>query len=156
VLYFGADSLAEDKLGCFGMTTLGNALCDQFLGKQNISLVPLGGCSYTVKNVALPWTYKMACALWIENEIDPYLPWNDYFEWLAPRYQLEVLGNDMYDFDTKNRSLWRVRCDHAVFPIVILWPFAYVRLRRWNNCGSLFMLPQLVCSTCPKNWWVCV
>jgi histone deacetylase 1/2 len=74
MLYFGADSLAEDKLGCFGMTTLGNALCDQFLGKQNISLIPLGGGSYTVKNVALPWTYKVACALWIENEIDPYLP----------------------------------------------------------------------------------
>ena len=33
----------------------------------------------------LKWTYEMACALGVEGEIDPNLPWNQYFEWFGPR-----------------------------------------------------------------------
>ncbi|KAJ3562842.1 hypothetical protein NP233_g9325 [Leucocoprinus birnbaumii] len=109
VLQCGADSLSGDKLGCFNLTMKGHAHCVQFLRQQNIPLILLGGGGYTVKNVARLWTYETACALGIENDIEPSLPWNEYFEWFAPRYRLEVVGNNMDDLNMKDGSLDRVR-----------------------------------------------
>ncbi|KAG6820925.1 hypothetical protein H0H93_009699 [Arthromyces matolae] len=109
VLQCGADSLAGDKLGCFNLTMHGHAHCVQFLRKQNIPLILLGGGGYTVKNVARTWAYETACALGIEDTIDPLLPWNEYFEWFGPRYRLEVVGNNMDDLNVKDGSLDKVR-----------------------------------------------
>lgn len=109
VLQCGADSLSGDKLGCFNLTMNGHAHCVQFLRQQNIPLILLGGGGYTVKNVARLWTYETACALGIENDVDPNLPWSEYFEWFAPRYRLEVVGNNMDDLNIKDGSLDRVR-----------------------------------------------
>ena len=109
VLQCGADSLAGDKLGCFNLTMHGHAHCVQFLRKYNVSLILLGGGGYTVKNVTRTWTYETACALGIEGEIDPNLPWNQYFEWFGPRYRLEVVDNNMDDLNVKEDSLDVVR-----------------------------------------------
>ncbi|KAJ8517772.1 hypothetical protein ONZ45_g5102 [Pleurotus djamor] len=109
ILQCGADSLAGDKLGCFNLTMRGHAHCVQFLRKQNIPLILLGGGGYTVKNVARTWTFETACALGIEDEIDPNLPWNEYFEWFGPRYRLEVVENNMEDCNVKDGSLEKVR-----------------------------------------------
>jgi len=109
VLQCGADSLSGDKLGCFNLTMNGHAHCVRFLRQQNIPLILLGGGGYTVKNVARLWTYETACALGIENDVDPNLPWSEYFEWFAPRYRLEVVGNNMDDLNIKDGSLDRVR-----------------------------------------------
>jgi len=109
VLQCGADSLSGDKLGCFNLTMHGHAHCVQFLRKQNIPLILLGGGGYTVKNVARTWTYETACALGIEDAIDPVLPWNEYFEWFGPRYRLEVAENNMDDLNIKDGSLEKVR-----------------------------------------------
>jgi hypothetical protein len=103
-------------LGCFNLTMHGHASCVQFLRKQNVPLILLGGGGYTVKNVARTWTYETACALGIENEIDPVLPWNQYFEWFGPRYRLEVPENNMEDLNVKDGSLDAVRC--VVFQIL--------------------------------------
>ncbi|KAG6828313.1 hypothetical protein H0H92_008428 [Tricholoma furcatifolium] len=109
VLQCGADSLAGDKLGCFNLTMHGHAHCVQFLRQRNIPLILLGGGGYTVKNVARTWTYETACALGIENDIDPLMPWNEYFEWFGPRYRLEVVENNMDDLNVKDDSLDKVR-----------------------------------------------
>ncbi|KAL0950319.1 hypothetical protein HGRIS_010294 [Hohenbuehelia grisea] len=109
ILQCGADSLAGDKLGCFNVTMHGHAHCVQYLRKQNVPLIILGGGGYTVKNVARTWTYETACALGIENEIDLNLPWNSYFEWFGPRYRLEVMENNMEDLNVKDGSLEKVR-----------------------------------------------
>ncbi|KAF8885808.1 histone deacetylase RPD3 [Infundibulicybe gibba] len=109
VLQCGADSLAGDKLGCFNLTMHGHAHCVQFLRKQNIPLILVGGGGYTVKNVARTWTYETACALGMEDSIDPNLPWNEYFEWFGPRYRLEVVENNMDDLNIKDGSLEKVR-----------------------------------------------
>lgn len=109
VLQCGADSLAGDKLGCFNITMHGHASCVQFLRRFSVPLILLGGGGYTVKNVARTWTYETACALGIENEIDPNLPWNEYFEWFGPRYRLEVPENNMDDLNVKDGSLDKVR-----------------------------------------------
>ncbi|EGO20458.1 hypothetical protein SERLADRAFT_452574 [Serpula lacrymans var. lacrymans S7.9] len=109
VLQCGADSLAGDKLGCFNITMHGHAHCVQFLRKQNIPLILLGGGGYTIKNVARVWTYETACALGIEDTIDEKLPWNEYFEWFGPRYRLEVPENNMEDLNVRDGSLDKVR-----------------------------------------------
>lgn len=109
MLQCGADSVAGDKLGCFNVTMQGHANCVQFVRAFNIPLMLLGGGGYTVKNVARTWTYETACALGIEKEIDPVLPWNEYFEWFGPRYRLEVLPSNSDDLNVKDGSLSRVR-----------------------------------------------
>ncbi|KAF8871377.1 hypothetical protein CPB84DRAFT_1692299 [Gymnopilus junonius] len=109
VLQCGADSLAGDKLGCLNLSMHGHAHCVQFLRKYNIPLKLLGGGGYTVRNVAKCWTYETACALGIEDEINPNLPWNQYFEWFGPTYRLEVPENNMEDLNVKDGSLDIVR-----------------------------------------------
>ncbi|OCH90011.1 histone deacetylase [Obba rivulosa] len=109
VLQCGADSLAGDKLGCFNITMQGHASCVQYMRKRGVPLILLGGGGYTVKNVARTWAYETACALGIEKEIDPNLPWNEYFEWFGPRYRLEVVENNMDDLNVKDGSLDAVR-----------------------------------------------
>ncbi|KAK7467338.1 hypothetical protein VKT23_004395 [Stygiomarasmius scandens] len=109
VLQCGADSLSGDKLGCFNLSMQGHAHCVQFLRKYDVPLILLGGGGYTVKNVARAWAYETACALGIENTIDPNLPWNEYFEWFGPRYRLEVATNNMEDQNLKDGSLERVK-----------------------------------------------
>ena len=109
VLQCGADSLAGDKLGCFNITMEGHANCVQFVRRLGVPFMLLGGGGYTVKNVARTWTYETACALGIEDTIDPNMPWNEYFEWFGPRYRLEVVKNNMEDLNTKDGSLDRIR-----------------------------------------------
>jgi len=109
VLQCGADSLAGDKLGCFNLTMQGHAHCVQYIRDKNIPLILLGGGGYTVKNVARAWTYETACALGMEDQLDPNMPWNEYFEWFGPRYRLEVVENNMDDVNLKDGSLDSVR-----------------------------------------------
>ena len=73
-----------------------------------------------MKNVARTWTYETACALGIEGEIDPNLPWNQYFEWFGPRYRLEVVDNNMDDLNVKEGSLDVVRLGY-LFLLSMYW-----------------------------------
>ncbi|KAI0364607.1 histone deacetylase [Pilatotrama ljubarskyi] len=109
VLQCGADSLSGDKLGGLNLTMHGHAHCVQYMRSKNIPLMLLGGGGYTVKNVARAWTYETACALGIEQDIDPNLPWNEYFEWFGPRYRLEVLESNLEDLNLRDGSLDRNR-----------------------------------------------
>ncbi|KAJ6457269.1 histone deacetylase RPD3 [Mycena sanguinolenta] len=109
VLQCGADSLAGDKLGCFNLSMQGHGNCVQFLRRQNVPLVLLGGGGYTVKNTARTWTYETACALGIEDMIDPMLPYSEYFDWFGPRFRLEVVPSNMDDLNVKEGTLDAVR-----------------------------------------------
>ena len=109
VLQCGADSLSGDKLGGLNLTMHGHARCVQHVRSKHVPLMLLGGGGYTVKNVARAWTYETACALGVEHDIDPNLPWNDFFEWFGPRYRLEVQESNLEDINLKDGSLDRVR-----------------------------------------------
>ena len=52
VLQCGADSLANDRLGCFNLSIKGHGECVDFVKKFNIPTLVLGGGGYTVRNVA--------------------------------------------------------------------------------------------------------
>ncbi|KAK0477696.1 hypothetical protein IW261DRAFT_1594485 [Armillaria novae-zelandiae] len=127
VLQCGADSLSGDKLGCLNLTMHGHAHSVQYLRKKNVPLILLGGGGYTVKNVARTWMYKTACALGIEDTIDPNLPWSEYFEWFGPRYHWEVVASNMEDMNVKDGSLEQVRIN------------ALEHLRELNSAPSVGM-----------------
>ncbi|KAK0477686.1 hypothetical protein IW261DRAFT_1594481 [Armillaria novae-zelandiae] len=127
VLQCGADSLSGDKLGCLNLTMHGHAHCVQYLRKKNVPLILLGRGGYTVKNVARTRTYETACALGIEDTIDPNLPWSEYFEWFSPRYRLEVVASNMEDMNIKDGSLEQVRIN------------ALEHLRELNSAPSVGM-----------------
>ena len=118
----------------------GHAHCVQFLRKYNVPLILLGGGGYTVKNVARTWTYETACALGVEGEIDPNLPWNQYFEWFGPRYRLEVVENNMDDLNVKEGSLDVVR---LVFTCSLIDQTPDIVICR---ATALEQLQQLACS----------
>ena len=109
VLQCGSDSLAGDRLGCFNVTMHGHAHCVQYVRALNIPLILLGGGGYTVKNASRTWAFETACALGVENDIDLNMPWNEFFEWFAPRYRLEVVEHSVEDMNLRNRSLERTR-----------------------------------------------
>ena len=49
VLQCGADSLTQDRLGCFNLTLKGHAKCVEFMLKFNKPLLLLGGGGYTIR-----------------------------------------------------------------------------------------------------------
>ena len=55
MLQCGADSLANDRLGCFNLSTRGHGKCVSFVRDFNIPTLVLGGGGYTVRNVARCW-----------------------------------------------------------------------------------------------------
>lgn len=57
VVQCGADSLAEDKLGCFNMSIKGHAKCLNYMKSFNVPMILLGGGGYTIENVARCWAY---------------------------------------------------------------------------------------------------
>lgn len=93
VLQCGADSLAGDRLGCFNLSTKGHAGCVEFIKSFNIPLVLLGGGGYTIRNVARCWAYETAVALGTNVAND--LPYNEYFEYYSPDFQLNVQSSNM-------------------------------------------------------------
>ncbi|KAK0485372.1 histone deacetylase 19, partial [Armillaria luteobubalina] len=124
VLQCGADSLSVGKLNCLNLTMHGHAHYVQYLRKKNVPLI-LGGGRYTIMNVTRTWTYETACALGIEDTIDPNLPWNEYFERFGPRYRLEVVASNMEDMNRQSDAICRIN--------------ALENLRKLNSAPSVGM-----------------
>ncbi|CAL8099905.1 unnamed protein product [Orchesella dallaii] len=86
VLQCGADSLANDRLGCFSLSTRGHGECVNFVKQLNVPLLVLGGGGYTLRNVARCWTYETS--LLVDEPISNELPYTEYFEYFAPDFTL--------------------------------------------------------------------
>ncbi|KAJ9097594.1 histone deacetylase (class I) Clr6 [Naganishia friedmannii] len=99
VLQCGADSLAGDKLGCFNLSMHGHGNCAKFVKSFGLPTIMVGGGGYTTKNVSRAWTNETSvmCGM----QLDENLPYNDYLEYYGPRYKLEVLSNNMDDYNSK-------------------------------------------------------
>lgn len=78
-------------------------------------MLVLGGGGYTIRNVARCWTYETS--LLVDVEISNELPFNDYFEYFAPDFQLhpevtgrfENLNSKQYLENVKIRVLEQLR-----------------------------------------------
>uniref|UniRef100_A0AC35TRL9 Hist_deacetyl domain-containing protein n=1 Tax=Rhabditophanes sp. KR3021 TaxID=114890 RepID=A0AC35TRL9_9BILA len=99
VLQLGADSLSNDRLGCFNLTLKGHGKCAEYLKAQNIPIMFVGGGGYTVKNVARCWTYETSIAL--DTEISNELPYNDYFEYFGPDFKLHLPQSNIPNANTR-------------------------------------------------------
>lgn len=77
VFQSGADSLAFDRIGHFNLTIKGHAKCLEFISKQGIPLVLVGGGGYTIRNVAKCWCYETA--MLAGEELNGNIPENDEF-----------------------------------------------------------------------------
>ncbi|RFU28588.1 hypothetical protein B7463_g7749, partial [Scytalidium lignicola] len=88
VLQCGTDSLSGDRLGGFNLSMRGHANCVAFVKSFNVPTIILGGGGYTMRNVARTWTYETA--LLLEQTLSPVLPFNEYYEYYGPDYDLDV------------------------------------------------------------------
>ncbi|KAI0003458.1 hypothetical protein F4779DRAFT_621883 [Xylariaceae sp. FL0662B] len=93
VLQCGGDSLSGDRLGCFNLSMDGHANCVKFVKSFNRPTLVLGGGGYTMRNVARTWAFETG--LLVDANMDRTLPFNEYYEYYAPEYALEVRASNM-------------------------------------------------------------
>lgn len=99
VLQCGADSLAQDRLGCFNLSLKGHAECVKYVKSFGLPLLVLGGGGYTIRNVARCWAYETSVLL--NTEIDNQIPYNEYFEYYGPEFNLHINPLPMENLNTK-------------------------------------------------------
>ncbi|CAK0785511.1 hypothetical protein CVIRNUC_008721 [Coccomyxa viridis] len=88
VLQCGADSLASDRLGCFNLSLEGHRRAVEFMKAFNVPMLVTGGGGYTKQNVARCWAAETA--LLVDEQISADLPPNDYYEYFAPDFRINV------------------------------------------------------------------
>lgn len=93
VLQCGGDSLSGDRLGCFNLSMAGHANCVNYVKSFNLPVLVLGGGGYTMRNVSRTWAYETG--LLVGQKMGPELPYNDYYEYYAPDYELDVKPSNM-------------------------------------------------------------
>ncbi|KAJ2366824.1 histone deacetylase, partial [Coemansia sp. RSA 2607] len=109
VLQCGTDSLAGDKLGCFNLSMDGHAECVRFVKGFNLPTLVLGGGGYTIRNVSRVWAYETG--ILVGTEMDRKLPMNDYMDYYAPEYTLNVPA---YNVSNSNSPEYLERIRHQV------------------------------------------
>eukprot|EP00922_Rhytidocystis_sp_ex-Travisia-forbesii_P072065 GHVS01107498.1.p1 GENE.GHVS01107498.1~~GHVS01107498.1.p1 ORF type:complete len:453 (+),score=26.35 GHVS01107498.1:165-1523(+) len=95
VLQCGADSLTGDRLGRFNLSIKGHAQCVKFCKSLHIPLLVLGGGGYTIRNVARCWAYETGIVLGREGSMSDQIPLNDYYDYYAPDFQLNLTPTGM-------------------------------------------------------------
>ncbi|KAI0097876.1 hypothetical protein GGR51DRAFT_539473 [Nemania sp. FL0031] len=93
VLQCGGDSLSGDRLGCFNLSMEGHANCVKFVKSFNRPTLVVGGGGYTMRNVARTWAFETG--LLVDAHMDRTLPFNEYYEYYGPDYELDVRASNM-------------------------------------------------------------
>ncbi|OCL02274.1 hypothetical protein AOQ84DRAFT_189829 [Glonium stellatum] len=93
VLQCGGDSLSGDRLGCFNLSMKGHANCVKYVKSFNLPVLVVGGGGYTMRNVARTWAYETGQL--VGQEMGPQLPYNDYYDYFGPDYELDVRPSNM-------------------------------------------------------------
>lgn len=83
----GADSLGMDRLGVFNLSIDGHGEAVRHMKSYGVPIMFLGGGGYTLKNVARCWTYETSIIA--DTPVENELPYNDYFEYFGPDFQLK-------------------------------------------------------------------
>ena len=105
VLQCGADSLTQDRLGCFNLTLKGHAECVRYVKGFGVPLLVLGGGGYTVRNVARCWAVETATCL--DEVLPDYIPPNDYIEYYGPDFRLHIPSTNM---ENQNSGKYLEKC----------------------------------------------
>ncbi|OXV09870.1 hypothetical protein Egran_02367 [Elaphomyces granulatus] len=99
VLQCGGDSLSGDRLGCFNLSMRGHANCVNFVKGFNLPTLVVGGGGYTMRNVARTWAFETG--ILVGEQLGSELPYNDYYEYFSPDYELDVRPSNMDNANTK-------------------------------------------------------
>ncbi|EPS35183.1 hypothetical protein H072_11577 [Dactylellina haptotyla CBS 200.50] len=99
VLQCGGDSLSGDRLGCFNLSMRGHANCVEFVKKFNLPVLVLGGGGYTMRNVSRTWCYETGVL--VGQDLEPTLPYCDFYEYFGPDYELDVRPSNMENLNSK-------------------------------------------------------
>ncbi|KAF5680860.1 putative histone deacetylase RpdA [Fusarium heterosporum] len=99
VLQCGGDSLSGDRLGCFNLSMDGHANCVNFVKSFNLPTLVLGGGGYTMRNVARTWAFETGVL--VGKEMDRTLPYNEYYEYYAPDFELNVRSSNMENSNSR-------------------------------------------------------
>ncbi|KAK2756998.1 histone deacetylase [Arachnomyces sp. PD_36] len=99
VLQCGGDSLSGDRLGCFNLSMKGHANCVNFVKSFNLPTLVLGGGGYTMRNVARTWAFETG--IMVGEQLGSDLPYNDYYEYFSPDYELDVRPSNMDNANSK-------------------------------------------------------
>ncbi|OAF68108.1 hypothetical protein A3Q56_04174 [Intoshia linei] len=78
VMQCGADSLGDDRLGCFNLSVKGHGECVNYIKKVGLPTIFLGGGGYTPRNVARCWTYETS--ILVDEKVKNELPMNQFYE----------------------------------------------------------------------------
>lgn len=99
IIQCGADSLSQDRLGCFNLSHIGHSNCIKFVKSFNIPLVVLGGGGYTIGNVSKAWAYDTSVVL--DVEIPEDIPYCEYYDYYGPTYKIGVATSNMMNHNSK-------------------------------------------------------
>ncbi|OQR84343.1 histone deacetylase [Thraustotheca clavata] len=95
VLQCGADSLTGDRLGSFNLTVKGHGECVKYVKSFGLPMLVVGGGGYTVRNVSRAWAYETSVVL--DEKVSNDIPFNEYFEYYAPSYKLDLEPNPLLE-----------------------------------------------------------
>lgn len=127
VLQCGADSLASDFLGVFNLSIKAHGECVKYVKSFGLPTLVLGGGGYTICNVARCWAYETGLLVGgggaTENgppgceelvskdgaELTNDIPFNAYFEYFEPDFQLHPPDVRKYDNLNTKESLNALR-----------------------------------------------
>ena len=107
VLQCGADSLGGDRLGCFNLTTKGHAQAVRHVQQFGVPTLVLGGGGYTIRNVSRLWAYETSVLL--HQEISNDIPFNDYYEYYAPDFELHLQPDP--NMENANKNIDSIRAE---------------------------------------------
>ncbi|GAB0138322.1 histone deacetylase [Epichloe bromicola] len=99
VLQCGGDSLSGDRLGCFNLSMDGHANCVSYVKSFGLPTLVLGGGGYTMRNVARTWAYETGVL--VGQDMDRTLPYNEYYEYYAPDFELNVRSSNMENSNSR-------------------------------------------------------
>ncbi|KAL6744804.1 histone deacetylase [Haematococcus lacustris] len=88
VLQCGADSLANDRLGCFNLSTRGHGEAVRFMKGFRVPMLVTGGGGYTKRNVARCWAYETS--LLADTPVPDALPRTAYHDYYEPDFSINV------------------------------------------------------------------
>lgn len=100
VLQCGADSLSGDRLGTFNLSLKGHGQCVEYMKSFGVPLLLLGGGGYTIRNVSRCWAYETGLAL--DVSMADELPYNQYYEYYGPDFNLHIQPSNMENQNTPN------------------------------------------------------
>ncbi|KAF4592419.1 Histone deacetylase RPD3 [Ophiocordyceps camponoti-floridani] len=99
VLQCGGDSLSGDRLGCFNLSMDGHANCVNYVKSFGLPTLVLGGGGYTMRNVARTWAFETGVL--VGREMERTLPYNEYYEYYAPDFELNVRSSNMENSNSR-------------------------------------------------------